>query len=199
MNLTIKPLTPNLAADYFDFFDNRAFTDDSPYRCYCQIYQMTKEDKKEAEDEARAKGLGGGEISRRVAARQIKSGALRGYLAYVDGKAIGWCNINAKANFPAESCDGSRFYSPPEKREKAVVCFLIAPEFRGKGVAESLLRRAAADAKAEGFAAVEGYPAKREERYEWDCAGPARLFEKCGFTKVREDGKTMVMRKELRQ
>jgi len=31
MNLSIKPLTPELAADYFDFFENRAFTDNSPY------------------------------------------------------------------------------------------------------------------------------------------------------------------------
>ena len=27
MNLSIKPLTPELVAAYFDFFDNRAFTD----------------------------------------------------------------------------------------------------------------------------------------------------------------------------
>ena len=49
MNIIIKPLTPELSADYFDFFENRAFTDDSPYRCYCQMYQMTKEQAKTAE------------------------------------------------------------------------------------------------------------------------------------------------------
>ena len=43
MHITITPLTPELAADYFDFFEHRAFTDDSPYRCYCQVYQMTRE------------------------------------------------------------------------------------------------------------------------------------------------------------
>ena len=43
MNLSIKPLAPELAGDYFDFFENRAFTDDSPYRCYCQVYQMSKQ------------------------------------------------------------------------------------------------------------------------------------------------------------
>jgi len=42
MDITIKPLTPELAGDYFDFFENRAFTDDSPYRCYCQMFQMSK-------------------------------------------------------------------------------------------------------------------------------------------------------------
>ena len=44
--ITIKPLTLGLSADYFDLFEKRAFTDDSPYRCYCQIHQMTKEQAK---------------------------------------------------------------------------------------------------------------------------------------------------------
>ncbi len=41
-----------------------------------------------------------GRVSREVAAQQIDSGILRGYLAFVDGIAIGWCNANDKANFP---------------------------------------------------------------------------------------------------
>jgi len=43
MEITIKKLTAELSADYFDFFDNRAFTDNSLYRCYCQMYQLSKE------------------------------------------------------------------------------------------------------------------------------------------------------------
>lgn len=51
MEIAIKRLTPELSTDYFDFFENRAFTDDSPYRCYCQMYQMSKEQcKKEFEN-----------------------------------------------------------------------------------------------------------------------------------------------------
>jgi adenylate kinase family enzyme len=42
--ITIKPLTPDLADDYFDFFDNRAFTDNSPDGpCYCTRFQQTRE------------------------------------------------------------------------------------------------------------------------------------------------------------
>jgi GNAT superfamily N-acetyltransferase len=197
MNIVIKTLTPVLAADFFDFFDNRAFTDDSPYRCYCQIYQMTKEQQKATSDEAKEYGLDGGSISRKVAERQINAGILRGYLAFIDGVAIGWCNANDKANFPVESCTGDCFYTPVEKREKAVVCFEIAPEYRGKGVATALLQRVIDDARAEGFTAVEGFPVLRDERYEWDCTGPVRLYEKAGFVKVAETEKRVVMRKEL--
>ena len=196
MNITIKPLTPELSTDYFDFFENRAFTDDSPYRCYCQMYQMTKEQAKAALDNA--EGRDPGRVSREVAERQIDSGILRGYLAFVDGVAIGWCNANDKANFPIESCTGARFHAPAEKREKAVVCFEIAPEFRGKGVATALLRQVVADAKAEGYIAVEGFPVVRGERYEWDSAGPIRLYERVGFNKVAEQDGFWVMRKELK-
>lgn len=196
MKLTIKPLLPELAADYFDFFENRAFTDDSPYRCYCQMYQMTKEQAKAAFDNA--DGVDMGRVSRKVAEQQIEAGILRGYLAFYDDVAIGWCNANDKANFPFECCTGERFFSPAEKREKAVVCFEIAPEYRGKGVATALLQRVITDAIAEDYIAIEGFPVVRSERYEWDCTGPVRLFEKAGFSKVSEKDGKAVMRKELK-
>ena len=51
-NIIIKPLSSELTADYLDFFDNRAFTDDNPNGpCYCtspnqeesEIQQMVRE------------------------------------------------------------------------------------------------------------------------------------------------------------
>jgi GNAT superfamily N-acetyltransferase len=197
MDITIRPLTPDLSADYFDLFENRAFIDNSPFRCYCQVYQMTKEQQTTAL--ANVDGADMGRVSRAVAEQQIASGILRGYLAFVDGVAIGWCNANDKANYPVESCTGACFHAPAEKREKAVVCFEIAPDFRGKGVATALLQRVLDDAKAEGYTAVDGFPVAREERYEWDCAGPVRLYEKAGFVKVAEQDGCMVMRRELKR
>lgn len=203
MNLEIKPLTPELAADFFDFFDNHAFSDNSPEGpCYCTRFQMTKEEEKAAiNDQIEAYGGWGKglvRIIRQLAEQQIASGALRGYLAFADGVSIGWCNANDKANFPEESGNGARFYAPAEKREKVVACFEIAPEFRGKGVATALLQRVIDDAKDEGYIAIEGFPRIRDERYEWDFSGPARLYEKFGFIKVAEQGNVAIMRKELK-
>jgi len=196
MNITIKLLTPELSADYFDFFENRAFTDDSPYRCYCQMYQMTKEQAKAAFDSAEERDPG--RISREVAEQQIADGVLRGYLAYVDGKSIGWCNASDRANYPAEPMCDVPFYAPVENREKAVVCFEIAPGYRGKGVATALLNRVIADAKIEGYLAVVSFPVVRDERYEWDCQGPIRLYQKVGFVKMAEQDNVVVMRKDLK-
>jgi GNAT superfamily N-acetyltransferase len=198
MNITIKPLTPELSADYFDFCENRAVTDDSPSRRSCQIYQMTKEQCQAAYDNAAGKDPG--RASREVAERQIADGVLRGYLAYADGKSIGWCNAADRANYPAEQRDGEPFHAPAEQREKAVVCFQIAPEYRGKGVATALLDRVIADAKVDEYLAVVSFPFVRSERFEWDSAGPVRLYEKARFIKMAEteqDGR-IVMRLDLK-
>lgn len=194
MQITIKPLTPALAADYFDFFDNRAFTDDSPYRCYCQVYQMSKAQYQAGlehakQDLARA--------AKEEARRQIANGILRGYLAYADGKSIGWCNANDRANYAADPIYDVPFYAPAELKEKAVICFEIAPDYRGKGVATALLQQVITDAKAEGYTAVVSFPIARAERFEWDFQGPVRLYEKAGFVKVSENDGKIVMRKEL--
>jgi len=196
MHIVIKPLTPELSADYFDFFENRAFTDDSPYRCYCQVFQMTKEQYQTVDADAKENP---GPASRAVAERQIADGVLRGYLAYVDGKSIGWCNAKDRADYPAEPAHDVPFHAPAENREKAVICFMIAPEFRMKGVATALLSRVMADAKIDGYLAVVGFPVQRTERYEWDCRGPYQLYEKAGFAKVTEAGENgfVTMRKEL--
>ncbi len=53
------------------------------------------------------------------------------------------------------------------------------------------------DAKANGYSSVVGFPVKRSERYEWDCAGPIRLYEKAGFHKISEHGDIVIMKKEL--
>ena len=202
MDITIKPLTKELIPDYFDFFNNRAFTDNPPWGgCYCICWQMTKEEER-AQLHDQVEAYGGGEENfmralREIVVRQITSGALRGYLAYIDGLSIGWCNVNDKANFPVESTIGARLHAPAEKREKAVVCFEIAPEYRGKGVATALLNRALDDARAEGYIAVEGFLQIHKERCEWDYSGPLRLYEKFGFIKISEKDGTVVMRKEL--
>jgi GNAT superfamily N-acetyltransferase len=195
VNLTIKPLTLELAADYFDFFENRAFTDDSPYRCYCQVYQMSKE---QYQTELEYAKQDPGRASREVDERQIADAVLRGYLAYVDGKAIGWCNANDRVNYPANPCRNVPFHAPAEVKEKAVVCFEVAPNYRGKGIATALLEQVIADAKAEGYVAVVSFPEMRTERYEWDTQGPVRLYEKVGFTNVTEKDGKAIMRKELK-
>jgi GNAT superfamily N-acetyltransferase len=210
MNLSIKPFTPDLAADFFDFFDNRAFSDNSPFRpCYCCRPQMT-EDQEQTELIALIKAHEGVTprdipgfklVLRTITEQQIQSGALQGYLAYENGVSVGWCNANDKANYTSlgisEEIRGA-YRAKPDERIRSVVCFTVAPGYRGKGIATALLNRVCEDAKADGFDAVEGYPLMRDRRETYDYTGPVRLFEKAGFIRVVEQGAVAVMRRELK-
>ena len=195
MSITIKPLSPELAEDYFDFFENRAFTDDSPYRCYCQRFQMTKDEFRAAYEGVPPHLMG--QAARRTAQEQIDSGALQGYLAYDGDLCIGWCNANDRAHYPEDGINGSQYYAPAESREMAVVCFEIAPEYRGRGIATAFLQRVLEDAAAGGYKAVVSYPIEYAKRYEWDYTGPVRLYEKAGFVRTQSCEGYTVMRKEL--
>jgi len=202
MNIEIRKLTPDLADDFFDFFDNRAFSDHAEWSCcYCTSFHS---DIKQVDEEV--KSLGGGEsnlrkVLRALSEKLIKEKSLNGYLAYVDDTPIGWCNAAAKESFRQfDMFDKNReafIRNGSMSKIKSVMCFVIAPEYRNKGVATSLLERVITDAKAEGFTVVEGYPRKQDERYEWDFIGPIRLYEKTGFVKVAEYDENVVMKKEL--
>ena len=87
MEIIIKPLTEELAADYFDFLDNRAFTDNSPWGgCYCTGWQMTKEEEKAQLIDQMEEGFTYGDenfvrVLREIVMRQITSKALQGYFS----------------------------------------------------------------------------------------------------------------------
>ena len=80
---------------------------------------------------------------------------------------------------------------------KAIVCFEISPEYRGKGIATQFLRRICDDAKLEGYKYVEAYPVKDGENIEMAFTGPLRLYEKAGFEIFELSGNTYTVRKKL--
>jgi GNAT superfamily N-acetyltransferase len=183
-NISIKPLTPALAADYFDFFDNRAFSDNAEWSCcYCTYFHMNEASEREVGAEVKADG--GSNALRRAlrsrAERFITEDILQGYLAYADGVPIGFCNANDKTAYARHINDT---ISECSGRTKAVACFVIAPEYRGQGVATALLERVVSDAKAAGYQAVEGYPKLNETSNAFNYTGPERLYEKAGFVKI---------------
>lgn len=199
MNYTIKALTPELAVDFFDFFDNRAFTDNSPMQpCYCCTLNMTNDQIKHnvfGQVEINGGGKEGLRLSlKKIAQKAIEEGDLKGYLVFDKGIAIAWCNANDKTyyrqipTFAEENNIG---------RTKSLMCFEVSPEYRGKGVATALLERVIVDAQADGYVAIEGYPQVQKNRETFDFVGPVRLYEKCGFSKVSEQDSIIIMRKVL--
>ena len=210
--ITVRRLTPALLDDYLDFFDHRAFADGSPfYPCYCGAFNMSR-DRIREELFLRAEKNGGGAEAWRTALRDsaaamVRAGEIHGYLAYDGSVSVGWCNANDRLDY----CRVGEFDladvpedEPPEKdlrrgEVRSVVCFEIAPDHRGQGIAGLLLKKVCDDARAEGYAFVEAYPAKNEALQGMAFTGPRRLYEKAGFTAAGEKGGMLIMRKDLRE
>ena len=94
MEIETKALTPDLAEEYIDFFDHRAFSDGSPYYpCYCNAFNMSTTEIENMRDTAKQYGgdiEGWKKVLRETAAQMVKEGRIRGFLAFDNGIAIGW-------------------------------------------------------------------------------------------------------------
>ena len=192
--IVIRPLTSELNADYLDFFDHRAFTDDNPNGpCYCTSPNQDEEQVQKMVDEFKTHGVK--ETLRRYAAEMLDRNMIHGYLAYDGDQSIGWCN--------AADMESYAGFVPAFARKItcgktiSIVCFEIAPEYRGIGIASASIDKVCHDAKTEGYAAVEGYAKLSDERDQFDYQGPLRLYQKAGFAEVAREGKVVIMRKVL--
>lgn len=192
MNITIKPLTSDLNEDYLDFFDNRAFTDDNPNGpCYCTSPNQDEKTIKRMVKEFKKHGVK--QTLRKYAVEMLNKNQIQGYLAFDGDLSIGWCNAA-----DIESYSG---FVPDFAKENAcektisIVCFEIAPAYRGIGIASAFIERVCNDAKEKGYVAVEGYAKLSQKRDNFDFQGPMQLYEKSGFVEVaRQDGQ-VIMRK----
>ena len=192
--IVIKQLTSELHGDYLDFFDHRAFTDDNPNGpCYCTSPNQDAESINQMVSEFASFGIKA--TLRRYAVEMLEHDRIQGYLAY-DGKlSVGWCN--------AADIESYAGFVPDFARENAcgktiaIVCFEIAPEYRGMGIASAFIERICRDAKARGYAAVEGYPKLSNQRNEYDYQGPLQLYQKAGFAEIVRKNGQAVMRKAL--
>ena len=191
MNIEIKLLSKDLTDDYIDFFDNVAFSDHKEWSyCYCAVPFFDKK--------AITQFIETGKENLREEARElISAGILQGYLAYENNKVIGFCNCGDKSNYK-NLRDELWDIDDKNIRIKSIVCFIIASEMRGKGVATKLLDRVCSDADNEDFAFLEAYPIKNEGNNFQHFPGPVSLYEKKGFVKYREFEKDMVYRRKLR-
>jgi len=191
--MEIKKLSPDLLEDWLYFFDNVAFCDNGEWEgCYCMCYHWSEElNSHKSWNCSKADAP----YNRKCAVDLISKGKMKGYLAYEDGKVIGWCNTNDKqaydnVNFrlPRDSFDNTH-------RVKCIVCFCISPYTRGKGVATALLEKVCEDAAAEGYDCIEAYPFDNDKNNAYH--GPRSMYEKHGFEKQEHLDGVTVFRKAL--
>lgn len=212
--ITVERLSPATADDYLAFFDHErgaAFSDNPEWaRCYCQFYRVPRALDWQAFTGAQ---------NRIAAAAAIACGEAEGYLAKragippeggdapgaahrAPGETVGWLHAAPRHKLP-HCFERLRVAAPPievpPQDAAVIVCFVIAPAWRRRGVAAALLDGALADLAARGVALVDAFPFKAgdsvaaTDHYH----GPASLFASRGFVPIAETADVVVVRKAL--
>jgi GNAT superfamily N-acetyltransferase len=182
-DLVVKELTPSRRDDFMLFFDDIAFADNPGWGdCYCYPYHFADR--------------GRGE-NRRAASNQIEENRIQGFLAYRDGNPVGWCNAANRDNYAALP---RLMRSGPENLERvgSIVCFVIAPSHRSKGVASHLLKAACHKFSKEDLEYAEAYPVKKSTSAADNFPGPLSMYLSNGFKPHRDVGWYVVVRKLLK-
>ncbi len=185
----IRELNKAALADFLNLFDHDAFVDNPDWAdCYCMFYQFTGTAKEWSESRAPE--------NRDRASSLISEGKMRGLLAYDNGKPVAWCNAAPRESYPALTRILKLPVTEPEP-VGSIVCFVVAPSHRGKGIASALLKAACERFRESGLEFAEAYPRKDSESAADTFPGPLSMYLKAGFKPVRETTGYLVVRKNL--
>jgi GNAT superfamily N-acetyltransferase len=196
VQIEVRELRPELLSDYLSFFE-KAFSDFPDWAgCYCGFYDTPGTHWDTTTPSA---------VSETRAARseRITSGKAHGLLAYIDAKPIGWCNAQPRASF-VNMRSYKEVLTDPSEPVGSMMCFLVAPEHRGKGVCTALLREACDKFRRDGLKIAEGYPTtnpgKRFGEIPWAEAnykGPMNMYLKNGFEIHKQLERFAIVRRRL--
>lgn len=197
MKIDVKRLDAARRDDFLGFFDHErgpAFADNPGWaKCYCHFYHVPKAIRWPSLDAA---------ANRTAMSARIEASEMDGFLAYGGGEVVGWLNAQPLSKLP--HCTARMGIAPPPlpvpaHEAAAIVCFVIAPQWRRRGVARALLAGALASFGARGVRVVDAFPFKAgastaaADHYH----GPPSLFREAGFAVLAEHADLTVMRKHL--
>ena len=190
MDIEVRPLSPALAADYLEYFDNTAFSDNPDWAgCYCYYY-LVDHSREDWETWTGAE-------NRRAVADLISRGGMHGYLAYLGGSVAGWCHAGPKSYFPALARDED-LADADLRATGSIACFNVAPGRRRLGIASALLNAATVGLAGLGMTIAEAYPREGASTDAGHYHGPLEMYLRAGFVIHRRLEGCLVVRKELR-
>jgi len=185
--LSIQPLTPARLPDFLAFFDTDAFADNPGWAfCYCQFLHM---------DHTRVVWKERSAADNRAAAcERIGAGGMEGYLAYADGRVVGWCNAAPRTKLASLDDEPD----PLADTIGVIGCFVVAKPYRRQGISRALLQAACDGLQAQGMLIADAYPRRdAQSDAELHC-GALEMFMAAGFVVRHEDDDGNVhVRKQL--
>ncbi len=187
--LAVRELSPTTLQDYLHYFDHIGFTDNPKWAsCYCRFYHFPH-DRQNWDEQT-------GDQNRAAIIDLINNDQHHGYLAYVDDQLAGWCHAAPRTELYAMQLDED-LKVDEAGQVGSIVCFNIAPNQRGQGVASALLTAACDGFKKLGLMYAEGYPRLNTDSVTSNYKGPLKMYLNAGFTKFREFEQFVMVRKKL--
>jgi ribosomal protein S18 acetylase RimI-like enzyme len=186
--IDVRPLTPAMREQYLAYFDGPAFCDNPVWsRCYCLSYQIDLPPGPAFDERS-------GAVNRAERAAQIDRGEASGVLAFAGGRIVGWCNASRRTALPVLDHNFPR--TEPDVTG-SIVCYVIAPRFRGQGIARKLLDGAETMMRERGMRWLEAYPPKVARTDASSYHGKLSMYLDAGFEQLSETDRFVVVRKPL--
>jgi GNAT superfamily N-acetyltransferase len=146
MSIDVRPASDVPWADV----ESVMSTPGDPRACWCQYFKVTGAVFDRMDVAAKSDSLH----------EQTTSGT-PGLIAYVDGRPAGWVAVEPRAAFPRllRSRAASRMARPLDATSVwSIVCFVVARDFRRRGVGGAMVEAAVEHARANGATTIEAYP-----------------------------------------
>lgn len=184
MNLSIRPLTPELWPALEDLFGPRGACNG----CWCMYCRIGSEYKRRPS------------AANREALREVvRHGPPPGLLAFDDEIAVGWCQLTPRQAVPTLDRNW-RLARVDDKAVWSLSCLYIRKTYRRRGVSTALVKEALRVAKRAKAPALEAYPFDAAVSPSSTSTGYASTFERLGFKVVaRRIPARPIMRHDLRK
>ena len=130
-----------------------------------------------------------------VRREHFSQGIFDGYLFYADNQPMGWCQVGPRDRL--EKLQAAYDLSP-DPEVWAFSCFLLAPAYRGRGLAHTFLEAVLADLIRQGVRRVQAFPKRGDglENHEhW--TGPESIYLRAGFLFKKDGQRGAVLEKRL--
>jgi GNAT superfamily N-acetyltransferase len=187
MKLDVRALTPGRWADLEALFGARGCG--IPRRCWCMYYRRSGGDP-----------MARPQANRAALKKLAEQGQPPGLIGYRGREPVGWVSLGPRRDFA--KLERSRVMKPVDATPVwSIVCFVVPPEQRGRGVARALLAGAIAYARRRGARLLEAYPVDRPGRSRDDAMwfGAKPMYDRAGFVEVaRRKRDRPVMRRRLK-
>jgi GNAT superfamily N-acetyltransferase len=191
LKLRIEPLTADRWGDLVELFGRPGAS--VARGCYCMFYRRSGKHDVPA-------GMTYSEANKRALKSLVDHGVAPGLIGYDNGRPIGWVSLGPREDYAR--LERSPVMKPvDEKPVWSIICFVVDPKARHRGVAEAMLKGAVTWARKQGATLLEAYPCDKPAKASDDSMwfGAKRMFDRAGFVEVARRKPTRpVMRKSLR-